>query len=1353
MHFKTYLFYITVCSSLLLSLTTQAEAQNDFYFVESISRKEGLSHSEVKQIYRDSRGYMWFGTYDGLNRYNAYHCENKNFEGADKSNSNHLIFAIYEDNHKNLWVGASNYGVYKYNIVNDISKLYKFNENLGHANLHIYDIEQDQQGKLWFATSHGLFYYSKDTDKIEKFTTYPYLSQRIIHCLQLDNEDNLWLGSKDYGVYKLTQDTLLNYFSDVSTPTFYSLIIDDEGVWAASFGGGLFYMDKRTESVKRYNVFNSIEGSTDNLINHLIPWTNNRLLLGTYNGIVVFNKTTEQFTCFSSKEKFSQHPQKLPVYNLFLDNENMLWAATKGHGVYKFYLNNHLFNSIHLHPGHENPLNKIHCMERTKGNYILGTENGLVLTGQDFNITNNIRINSGIQEEIITKIEKINDDLFLIGTWNHGMHKFIPSLNTITEIEHPELKKARIYDIHYDGSFIWVGLHEKGMLKMNKAFKLLENLREINKTHKIKSVKKILIDHKGHLWIGSQMQGVEVLDTQSLQKLSGIHNGIEGSWMPELDVLSIFQDSHKNIWIGTNGGGLYLFDYEKHEFYDLNKRKGLKLDVVFSINEDEQGAIWIQSNTGISRYVYYTENDFSFPLIKNYEIKEGLPNTNFFFCQSFKENPNYIYFPSKEGIIKLNTDKHSTHAAAPVAMIHSININNKPIYTISNKYVSSFPEITSDVSNIEKIELNYAYNRLNFEFTALNYYNSDINQYLVKLEGVDNDWVYLSHNRHISYHNLKPGTYLLKLRVANNHNVWNLQGKELTIVIHKPWYFNGLSISVYTMLLLVSLYIFRQITIKKQAIKNKRVLEKVKMENEKKLALYKLDFFTKITHEIRTPITLIKGPVEKMLNESEGTIPNRRYLEIIKSNSDKLHHLTNQILDLRKIDEQKMTLNKIKADVVPFLKEIVERFKPFADTKSIQLIFFSEVQSFRWFFDAKVIDQICSNLLSNAIKFTPDFGQVKLKFEIAGTETAKKLNITVEDTGIGIDSRYIDKIFTPFYQIEKPEDKNTSLGTGLGLSLVKEFSELHEGNLKVYSEPGKGTRFIVSFTFQSTKNEQNTPQTEKEDIVLKTLEAGMSLEKRAVNNNATSILIVEDNIELNEFLTTLLMDEYKILNAYNGLDGYEKAVKYLPDLVISDLMMPKMHGNEFCEKLKSNHLTCHIPFIMLTIKNNESSQLESLFKGADDYIFKPFNSEILLVKIKNLLLLKEQLRHLFMKNFFIKEHDDADNLPFDPIIANTVKYIEENLDDISIPKLISGIGIGRSQFYLKIKNTTGMSVNELIQSIRLKNAYTYLANDDYNISEVAYKVGFKNLSHFSKSFKAKFGKAPSDVLHTANKNV
>ena len=1342
-----------------LQLCYAQNTDSHYFYMSNISGESGLSHSHVKTIFKDSRGFLWFGTYDGLNLYDGNTCRRYLYdkkEGAQYHNK--IVHSIYEDTSGYLWIGTSGADVFRYDHINDTFSVYSLpveTDLTAYTSLHIYNIIQDHNEILWFGTTQGLYFLYPGSEVIKPYSLWNENYSIEIETLLSDHNGNIWLGTKGEGLFIIENGEIKAVLKGLVSGYITDIQMEPNGdLWIASAGGGLYLYSPSQDKHYQYLVKNFPSGALPNLINKIYPGENSKIYVATYGGLFVFDKETETFADFISNVSFPRYPQNQAFNALYLDDQNVLWAATQALGVYKYFLFHDVFNHVIPFPNNPaHPGNTIHSvMQGKESQLFLGSESGIIIkdkiTGQFRGLVPSDYTN---QQFVITRLCQISADSILIGTWNHGLWVYNPEMEQITQVGNSlsVFKDAQIFDVFQDKDHnVWLGLHEQGLLKLNRRLEVVTQFINTDPENLISgsSVRKILQDSSGNLWIGHLSFGIDIFDPKT-REFQNVYNDYLGeSRISNNDIMSLMEDSRGNIWIGTNGGGVNLYLTESDEFVHLTEKDGLINDVIFSIMEDSDGHIWLQTNRGITRLNYYSSSSIPIPLARNFDIEDGLPNTDFLFSTSFKGEDGKFYFPSRHGIICFYPEMLFKSDNAPDIAITQIEINNKPF----TEYIHDI-KLQPDVRNatyLKSIVLKHFLNRISIEFAALDFFKPADNQYIVKLEGFDQDWIALGNNTRVSYINLPHGSYTLHIKAGNSHNIWNETGISLHITVKPPWWLTWWAYVLYTLIILGFLILIRYLIIRKERIRARNKIERVKMEKDKELNKFKLDFFTKITHEIRTPITLIMGPIEKMMHKKRDDKEEQKYFQILKSNSEKLYQLTNEILDLRKIDEGKFTIHKVAEDLIPFLRGIKDRFSSFAESQNITLSFSSNYPSVYWEFDFSAIERIVSNLLSNAIKFTKTKGKVNLTCTL-NKEKGKSdiIVIEVSDTGKGIAREELKEIFKPFYQSGNACSDDIS-GTGLGLALVKELTDLHQGQIKVTSEVGKGSSFQLYFT-------NHLAQLDNGDVSSLVPESANLLKENplADDNNIGNcktkerILIVEDNKDLNEFMVTILGDRYSVTSCNTGEEGFGKALELIPDLIISDVMMPDMNGVEMCRNLKKEPLTCHIPIILLTALSKEEYQLSGFEAGADDYITKPFNTFILLMKIRNLLILKNNLRTQFAKIFLVESKEKSADT-HDPLIEKTVAFIEKNLDDpeLNIMRLQREIGIGRSQLFLKIKNITGLTVSELIQGVRLKKAYGFLSSGQYTVSETAYMVGFKNLSHFTRLFKNRFGKVPSDVM-------
>lgn len=732
----------------------------------------------------------------------------------------------------------------------------------------------------------------------------------------------------------------------------------------------------------------------------------------------------------------------------------------------------------------------------------------------------------------------------------------------------------------------------------------------------------------------------------------------------------------------------------------------------------------------------------------NFGLKDGIVGCEFNDMSYWKDEEGYFYFGSVDGICCFHPQQIRTNRHLPKISITNYRLYNRQIGNESIESMTTIP-----VTENQTVEIPYQESIFSIDYVALNYTNPDKNQYAYKLDGYDKEWQYVNDQRMATYTNLNPGQYTFKVIASNNDGLWNKEGSSLKIIILPPWWRTSWAYTLYILLIGGIVIISIRFYMARLRIKSQLANEQFEREQLKKLDQLKTQFFSNITHELRTPLTLIISPAERLMASKTDIHTQHEYFKIIHSNAIKLLELVNQLLDFSKTDSGNFRFKPVAVDISATIRNKVESFTLLTTQHNIHLQFLSSDPEVVCIADPEIIDKILYNLLSNAIKYTPEDGKIAVQLTIRPKEMNPYIELSVIDNGKGIPHEKQKLIFDRFYQLEE----DTTKGTGIGLSLVKSLVELHNGHIEVKSEPGKGSCFTIRLPFipASQPAETEIPPTlsitnEPSKIInltgLLSDDADKSDEQNSPKRN--KILIAEDNTDLRGFITSILADKYIVLEADNGLTALELIRNEMPDLILSDILMPGMDGKQLCQQVKQDIQTCHIPFIMLTALTSETNQIDGFTAGADDYIPKPFHPEILLPKIKNVLLnrslMYRRLTTLTAMEPEQPEIEDKDSA----FLINVIKYIKTNLSnsDLKVDDISKESGMSRTPFFKKIKALTGLSPNDFIREIRLNQAARLLGDSKMSISEIAYKVGFTSPKYFRECFKKQFGESPSDYM-------
>lgn len=858
-------------------------------------------------------------------------------------------------------------------------------------------------------------------------------------------------------------------------------------------------------------------------------------------------------------------------------------------------------------------------------------------------------------------------------------------------------------------------------------------------------------DHKGVIWAGTIGGGIYRYNSKT-------DDFTKFSYFPRKNsakiVQVITQDRRGRYWAGTLGG-IVVFEPEKHSFKQFSEKDGLVNNVVNGILEDDSGNLWLSTNKGISRF------DPESVTFTNYDAGSGLQGTEFNTWAYFKSTTGKMYFGGTKGLTSFNPVEIEDNAHIPEMVITDFSINHK---TVAIGYDNNLGRslLEKSISETKKIELNFDENIIAFEITALDYKNPRKNKYAYMLEGFDNEWTFKdASQRYVTYTNLNPGKYNFRLRGSNSDGVWNETGTSLTLIIKHPWWGTWWAYSLYLIIFISGFAGSTRVYLNRKVLTNQ-----LKLEHEHSLKLAEVDnlkshFFTNVSHEFRTPLTMIIGPSDNIIrNAAQTEIKNEA--ETIKRNAGRLLLLINQLLDLSKLDEKKLNLHASEADLIPFVKGIVMSFETFAEKKDINLEIQASKNDIRLYFDKDKMEHIITNLLSNALKFTPKGGSIKITIS---EKDAEAILIKISDTGIGIPEAEMPKLFDRFYQVDSSQTREYE-GSGLGLALTKELIELHHGTISVESKvsnPKTGKPGWTELTIVLPKGRCHLTEDEliKTSEIVETydLHAPEEMEiadtvieqtKGSDNNkdHRTIILIVEDNKDVREYIREILNKDYCVEEAINGEQGVRKAEMIIPDLIISDIMMPRMDGNQLTRIIKNEEITSHIPIILLTAKCEQESRIEGLETGADDYLTKPFDTKELKVRINNLIENRRKLQEKFKHDGltpskYIKHFGRLDQNFIDKINKVINQHLSE--EEFSIENLGQELNLSRSQVHRKLTALTGKSPSLYMRSLRLAKARELILDQKGNISEIAYSVGFASPAYFTRCFKEEFGMPPSEL--------
>ena len=1390
----------------IIFLQEFAKPQSEDLRFDHITSKNGLSQNSVNCILQDDIGFLWFGTCDGLDRYDGYTFKvfRNDLDDTTTLTSN-WIFSIYKDSSGTLWIGTMGGGLSKYNKETESFENFRHNDNdlNSISSNEILSIFEDHFKTLWVGTSGGLDEFISKDKKFKHFRNNPddpnSLSNNIVYAIYEDHFNELWIGT---------------------------------------WGGGLDKFDRKKESFIRYHKEpGNINSLSENHVCSLIEDSNNNLLIGTGKGLNKFNLKTHTFTHFTHDPVDQNSISSNLVNKIILDNNSDLWIATWNKGLNKFIVGQSKFISYSHDPYKSTSLgaDKIFSLFEDRSGIIwVGTNNAgidkLVQKKQQFALyKNNLFDSQSLSSNIVNAIYEDKFGDIWIGT-NDGLNKFDQNkgiflrynkkpddpnslscdvINSIYEdragnlwigtscgLNNLNRKNGKFHHYRYNpenpnslsndfiGSiyedsfgFLWVGTNV-GLNKFDvdqNTFVRYFHIPDDPSSLSSNDIYVLFEDKMKNLWIGTLGGGLDQFDRQTQKFEHYRYDPNDHSSISNDDIFCIYESSSGDLWIGTNGGGLNKLDRSNGTFEKFGLKNGLPSNVIYGILEDGSGNIWFSTNKGLTKF-----NPRNLD-IKNFDVTDGIQDDEFTGAR-FKSKAGEMFFGGINGFNAFQPDsinKKNTHIP-PIAIINfQLMQRNVPIGYDSTLGRSI---LEKSITETKRIELNYDDNVISFEFSALDFGNPQRNKYAYIMKGFDKKWTYTGADRRfVTYTNLDPGEYTFRVKGSNNDDVWNEEGTSIKLIIIPPWWKTTWAYILYGLTIVLSLYGIRRYELNRSNLKNQVKLDEVKLKEREETDKMKSRFFANISHEFRTPLTLILGPTEKLISKFHDE-EIKQETGIIKRNANRLLDLINQLLDLSRLEAGKLELKASKSNIVSFIKGITMSFESVAERKDITLKVKAEQENIELYFDKEKMTKIMTNLLSNAFKFTPEGGEITVSLSLipspsgrgvsnlsaaasakAGGQGEGSVQITVFDTGIGISEEELPKLFDRFYQVDSSQTREHE-GTGIGLALTKELVELHRGTISADSKLGKWTEFTIKLPVgreHLTDGEIVEEIQTTEGIILNEINnlsdfdtvdsSKKKLQKdNEINEDKNIILVVEDNRDVREFIKDSLGNEFQIEEASNGEQGVRKAEQIIPDLIISDIMMPKMDGNELTRRIKNDERTSHIPVILLTAKSEQESRLEGLETGADDYLTKPFDTKELKIRIKNLIDIRRRLQEKFTGGRILqrkgeKKLSSLDENFFRKVLGIAEMHLSE--EEYSIEEFVKEAGMSRTNFHRKLKALTGKSPSLYLRSVRLAKAKELIEDRKGNISEIAYSVGFSSPQYFTRCFKEEFGFSPSDLVH------
>ena len=1344
---------------LLLIVINFSYAQPTHIRFDHLTTRDGLSQSTVNCMTRDKLGYMWFGTNDGLNRYNGYQFEVYRPTEISHSISHATVLSLAEDEH-GLWVGTAN-GLNYYDARREAftAHFYDSSDDQSLQESRINALLIDHRQQMWIGTAGGVKVYDPVRKKFSQFPLPE--SETMVHSLLEDYRHHLWIGTAR-GLFEYDEQHKLRriYRHDparagsLSDSHVFKVFEDArQNIWVGTRSGGLNLLEPG--GTFQHFRHTTQEGAISNdRIKDIATDQSERLWVATFEGLNRYDYATETFEVFSQDLSRPDGLTHFHVWSLYHDPQGVLWIGTYAGGINVYSPFNQRFH--YRNPAGAvagRPIGKIGPMVEDGDTVWIASEGGGLIAYhqqqhqyQFFPLPSDEV--SAPQNNIIKALMKDRNGTLWIGTHDEGIHLFDPETQQfVGRYQHQpydstSLNSNIVNVIHEDREgYVWVGTHNPGTLsRFDPQTEIFQPIAYRDKSDSLVPIYdvKAIAERDGTIYFGTGGYGLFAYD-RARQRFSHYTRHTARHPLPSNWIQALFHDRQGHLWIGTDRGAVRWSTTDSVRHYTT--QNGLPSNNIYSFEESASGFLWMGTLAGVARL------DQQQNTIRSYSYVDGFPINELNQHASLRTSDGLLYWGGDNGFVFFDPQQMVNNEYVPKVVLSDLQVFNQSVAVGDASHLLDQP-----INQSQELTLNYRQNVFTINFFSTNLISPEENQYAFRLDGLEEDWNEVGPRRSATYTNLAPGAYTFLVKTANNDGVWSTEPTALQISVLPPpwktWWAYGLyALMVASLLLALRRYWYVKATLEKNL-----ALEQLEHHKSEEVHQAKIAFFTNVSHEFRTPLTLILGPLQSILrseslrNAAAETVSQ---LCIIERNAHRLLRLVNQLLDLQKYETNNVRLQVAQGDLVKFVNEIYLSFLSIAEEKSIEYTFFCESPSLTAWYDRDQLEKVFLNLLINAFKYTARGGRIKVVLAPAYREGRSLVRVSVHDTGTGIPADQLDKVFERFYQAT---NVSHHAGTGIGLSLAKSIVEMHHGRLEVQSDTETGTVFHA---FLPSQPDDFAP----EEIIadFKDSEAKEYYQVREVPllplphqqellaPSAPTILVVEDNPDVRVYISSLLGRQFHILEADDGQTGWELAQARLPDLVISDIMMPVSDGITLCKRIKKETITQHIPVILLTARTATIHQKEGLGAGADDYITKPFEVELLKIKVENLIASRRRLRTLFGEAIDLQQMGiEATSHDVD-FLEKITRVVTERISDpkLGVEHIAHEVGFSRSQLHRKLKELTGCTISEFVRNIRLKAAAKMLREYQVSISEVSDQVGFGSHAYFTKCFKEYFHLTPA----------
>jgi len=1341
---------------------------NEFAF-KHLGVNDGLSHSQINYITKDSQGFMWFSTTYGLNRYDGYTFKVFMHNSKDPySLPENSIKDVHEDAVGGLWVNTSRSGYVYYDPKKETFQpagplLEKY--GIPHSPYLMYI---DKEKNIWSYAYNGTHCYNIKEQKLYFYPIEEKFKEQNVGLISFAEDENgiVLLYSNGYFEqidWKTKQITLRNsqLVAEPNTVIYkHGMLIDGDGdYWV--YGDGGIWIYYTTEN--RWEYINDRENSpyilSGNHVMDIKKDAKNQIWIAiNHGGINIINKNLRTIKYLQNDIFDERSVLQNSTNYLYCDDSGGVWVGYYKRGISYYNESIFKFRTDHLSEFNriKNFTSDVNMIAEDKhANLWVGTSNGLIFMNRESGERKIYRHTPGknsLSGDVIVSMLKSRDGKTWVGTFRNGLNVF--DGQTFTHYKHhPENPNSLINDNVWalaegNDGYIWIGTLGSGLQGLDPHTGKFTWYPKPGTGFETEYITSICVGRDGNIYMATS-NGMTVYSPSANTFEKWLTNKKGTQKFAQLNLNEIYEDSRGLLWIAT-AEGLNIYDRKNDEIIVPIINSALGNQIIHGIVEDNNKNMWITTTSSISNIIVSTDPRTGVYLYTahQYGVLDGLQGQQFNLRSITKTHRGEIIAGGIQGLSFFNPEGLMYNNDTPKIEFTELQLFNEEV-KIDSVYGGNHI-LTQAINRTEMIRLKHGQNVFSVSFSAMNYILPEKTRYMYMLEGFDPDWLTTDVNK-LTYTSLPPGEYILKVKAINSDGFSNHETSELKIIISPPFWASSIAYIIYFIMIIGILLLSRRQILRNERHKFKLVQIEQEAQQKHEIDDMKLRFFTNISHELRTPLTLIISPLENVIKQIESK-DQKNKLEMVHRNAIRLLGMVNQLLDFRKSDVKGHQLNPAQGDIVDFIHNVSNSFSEYSEKKNVRLFFFSAVKELFMVFDEDKMSKIVMNLLSNAFKFTPEGGRVDVSLDWlpATDEQPEQFEIKISDTGIGIKDEYKKLIFERFYQVQQKEGQKTD-GSGIGLHLVKEFVSLHNGAISVLDNVGKGSVFIITIPIvraQVIQEQTDKPMPESMGMLTE-----MTMTNELPDNDVDQIerklpiiLIVDDNEDFRLFMRDSLSSEYRVEVATDGAKAWATIPELQPDIIVSDVMMPEMDGNELSKLVKTDIRTSHIPLILLTARSAKEQKVEGLESGADDYITKPFDFDILNLRIKKMLQLRQKRQENFNPQMEIEPSEITITSLDEKLIKKAIQYVEDNISrsELSVEELSGELNMSRVHLYKKILSITGKTPVEFIRIIRLKRAAQFLRESQQTVSEIAYQTGFSNPKFFRKYFKEEFGVLPSE---------